>query len=1186
MMSPENWPNDPDYQFDFTDEGDSGQWYLYSWTPPRVLMQPGFHRDEAALGTGAHVDRAWGLTTGDPRTMIAVFDSGIQWDEDDLLTKAAINPGELPSPQDASGATLADDANGDGVYNIEDYLNDARIPCGTSLPHDLYNCRDAAGQPNDPNGNGRFDAGDLIRTFSDGIDDDQNGYIDDISGWDFFKDDNDPYDDTRFGHGTGEANDSTAATNNGRGRAGVCPRCMFVPMRVGDSFITDADDFAQAVVYAVDLRYGNNIVRVMQEALGTLNNTAYTLQAIEYAYANNRVFMASAADENSRHHNAPGIANHMVVTHANTYNGGSVQTSTTFLAYCNCTNYGGQLQLSAPATTCSSGAVGHASGMAGLIVSEALQTDLDPMLTAEEVRQLFTQSVDDINTPESQPTNPHYERGLYPSLPGWDQRFGYGRTNVRRAVEMVRDRRIPPEVDIVSPRWFQTMYADRPATQRLRVEGRVAATRAPRFDYVVEWAPGIQPSEGSWQTLRQESNVTAPVTNTLAELDLSQLHIDNPGEVENRYTITLRVRATAHYGGTIGDVTGDARRVSYVVRDPDLLPGYPVDLTSSVESSPHAVDLNGDGRRELIVIASGGIVHALEPDGSELMGFPVHTDAPLGLDATRTPSYLGSAGYTGATPAIDPATVHEAVVSSPGIADIDHDGDLEIVVTGYHGTIYVWNHDGTPYGHGFPHRIPPVPSSDNNPHRITDRSIFGSPVLYDLDGDGRLEIIFGASDANLYALDAMTGNDKPGFPVLIHFPETNSEFNRVFGSVGVGRFDGDNIPDIAVVSNERPDAFHVAGEDTHSGDPNSGSIYIVHGDGNNHAGGAYHPNYPIPFFSAYLFPLVGSGIGNSPAIADLDGDGIDELSFTGTGFSTMLMARSQQPAHGARPEVQALANVSILRTNERGRLSNSRSNPVSFVNAFSLGSFGDMTGDGNPEFLMTGASLGLAINLAGGGSRYDFEHLAGVWDARTGRTLPGWPRVIEDYTFFQNPTIADVSGDDYAEAIIGTGGYYVHAFDACGREAPGFPKFTGQWIISATSVADQDNDGRVEVASATRAGFVYAWRTRGRTNGSTQWPTYRHDLANTGNYGSPLDHGQRVIAGQQPIACTDPNATADAGTDASADASGPVHAGGGCGCRIEATPSRTRRTHGALLVAAALALAISRRRRNRQHEGN
>ena len=66
----------------------------------------------------------------------------------------------------------------------------------------------------DFNKNGLLDAEDLIHAFSDGHDDDGNGYIDDISGWDFFHNDNDPSDDTRFGHGTGEAAPQASGAEN------------------------------------------------------------------------------------------------------------------------------------------------------------------------------------------------------------------------------------------------------------------------------------------------------------------------------------------------------------------------------------------------------------------------------------------------------------------------------------------------------------------------------------------------------------------------------------------------------------------------------------------------------------------------------------------------------------------------------------------------------------------------------------------------------------------------------------------------------------------------------------------------------------------------------------------------------------------------------------------------------------
>src|SRR5207253_958233 len=77
---------------------------------------------------------------------------------------------------------------------------------------------------------------DLIIAFSDGTDADHNGFVDDIAGWDFLDNDNDPYDDVQYGHGTGEASDSSSEANNG-GQSGACPNCMVVPLRVGDTFV-------------------------------------------------------------------------------------------------------------------------------------------------------------------------------------------------------------------------------------------------------------------------------------------------------------------------------------------------------------------------------------------------------------------------------------------------------------------------------------------------------------------------------------------------------------------------------------------------------------------------------------------------------------------------------------------------------------------------------------------------------------------------------------------------------------------------------------------------------------------------------------------------------------------------------------------------------------------------------------
>ena len=76
--------------------------------------------------------------------------------------------------------------------------------------------------------NDLLDPQDVLIAFTDGNDDDGNGFKDDMVGWDFLDDDNDPYDDVQYGHGTGEARDSTAEANNG-GELGRLPELHVDP---------------------------------------------------------------------------------------------------------------------------------------------------------------------------------------------------------------------------------------------------------------------------------------------------------------------------------------------------------------------------------------------------------------------------------------------------------------------------------------------------------------------------------------------------------------------------------------------------------------------------------------------------------------------------------------------------------------------------------------------------------------------------------------------------------------------------------------------------------------------------------------------------------------------------------------------------------------------------------------------
>ncbi len=1177
MADPANWPDDPSYGYDISGGGSScigdglrcwsnasgGQWNMWSFTPPSAIERETFRSDEAGLGSGTWADLAWTMTTGDRRVVLAVLDSGINWDERDLTNQFYINRGELEVPgldsrclPTAPPGHVGDpvDLDGDGFLSMRDWFVGLDAAESAALTASL----DADG-----NGNGIADPGDLITICTDGNDDDGNGYADDISGWDFYADDNDPQDDTRFGHGTGEARWSAAEGNNGIGRIGFCPHCAVLMVRAADSFVADSQDFAQSVIFAVD-----SGAKVVQEALGAINGTTYMRRAIDYAYRNDVVVIASAADENSYHHNFPGTANHTLYIHAIRFAGSNPQSSDSFLAFNNCTNYGAQLALSAPGTGCSSEATGVGAGIAGLMYSAAMADDrpggaLDPALSAEEVYQLMKMEADDIFVPESQPDHPAFDRTWYPSREGWDQRFGWGRLNAYKAVRAIWEGRIPPEVDITNPDWFRVLYPERDGSVSLR--GRIAARRADSFDYVIEWAPGVEPDDEEFQVLAMGVGETEALEGELASWDISSLVVDNPPEQgpHNRYTVTVRIRATAHYGDGLGDVNAEQRRAFSIAPDDHLKEGFPLTLGvrdsrdvrpgTSGEGSPKLADIDGDGIVEIVYGDADGLLHVINgDDGSEVTGFPIQLGDLRGLDDREPGNLLGARSYASGEVRAD--DVASSLLASPAIGDLEGDGTLEIVATTMEGDIWVVEADGAVRA-GFPVGLPEVPSGDPlrggpvNPDSIVERGAFASPALADLDGDGSLEIVQPAFDGKVHVFRA-DGTVQPGFPVEIVAPllwadPSSAQPSRIMTSPAIGDANGDGLLDIAVGSNETGD------------DSNSGAIHLIHGDGNLHPGGAAHDNWPISIVSLNLLPLVGRGTPTSVVMADVDDDDAVELALTGTASQISIVPGVQPPRGPGEPETR----YSTLNSGGRGPLSNiadSIDRPL--LNTFASPSFGDFNQDGQIDFTTGGAGLKLAANLAGGYANQPFAHQIGMWtttpregsERRLGDPLPGFPVEIEDYLFFVNPTSADVNGDGYPEVVVGSAGYWLHAWDACGQEAEGWPMFMGGWIIASPALGDVDGDGLLEVVSATRMGYLYVFETEGPADGTITWPEYRHDNHNTGNYSAPLPNGGVKLGAARPLECDIPvreDAGVDGGlTDGGIDAGETRLGGGGCNC--------------------------------------
>ncbi|MCB9562315.1 MAG: VCBS repeat-containing protein [Kofleriaceae bacterium] len=1059
LSDPSTWPSDPGY---------GGQWNLWSFMPAANLDTVSAY--EASVGSGFHADVAWQTTIGDPAVVIAVLDSGIRWDQDDLVNKFYLNRGELPVPAAACGtAAGADlhDVNGDGLFNVQDYTT----ATGHAQPTAATICDPRV---TDVNGNGLLDPQDLIRTFSDGVDDDGNGWTDDISGWDAYHDDNDPADDTDYGHGTGEAKDSAAETDNGRGDAGVCPRCLVMMVRAGDSFVVDANDFATGVVFAVD-----SGAAVIQEALGAIDGTPGMHAAIEYAWRRDVTVVASAADEDSFHANLPGTVDHTIYVHATTYDTSRRDDATTFMAFNNCTNYGPQLLLSTPGTGCSSEATGKTAGMVGLILSAAIEAGLDPLdpatdpfgskrLRPEEIKQLLVTTVDDIYDP-ADATNPD----RYVTYPGWEQRFGYGRTNVGNAVEAVAAGAIPPVVDVQEPDWFDVVDPAVTPTVSIRGEVSYRDDLYDGYDYVVEWAPGVEPLPAAWTELAAGTDETAAIDGELARLDVAALTIDNPRLPEpdvdvDRYLVTVRVRVTLHAPGQPWDGTrGEIRRAFHVRHDPNLLPGFPLALEGSGEGSAKVTDLDGDGAMEIVYADTGGAVHAIGAGGVELPGWPVHTDVQPAWRDGVAGNHRDTAAV--ADGAIDPDLWRTMVLQGPGVGDLDGPGPggRQVVVATYDGYVYAWDADGG-LAAGFPVELDRSFAATTDPQAVVDSGVFGSPVLEDLDGDGTLEIVVGAMDAHVYAWHH-DGTPVAGWPVLL---QDGDQRTRIVQTPSIGDIDGDGAPEIVVGTNEDYNGL--------------GKLYALEADGSRVAG------WPIALPTQSVLPVVGTGLPNNTALADVDGDGVVDVAACGI---------------VAVPEV-VRGDGSVV-----GIMSNSpfgedtSSDDIPALVAIANGSFGDLDGDGTWDLMWGGAGFGFAEAFAGAGRRVDFDHQLNAWSGQTFTYLPGFPRRVDDHQFFMNPAVADLDGDGLPEVINGSGGYYVHAWNYRGEEPAGWPKFTGGWIISSPAVGDVDGDGQLDVVVATRAGTLWAWRTTGSVDGKVHWASFHHDDRNTGNVDTPIGFG-------------------------------------------------------------------------------
>ncbi len=311
---------------------------------PMFASQWNMHNTGQTGGSNdADVDafEAWDFEDGDPSIVVAVADSGTNWNHEDLVGNIWANPGEV----------------------------------------------------------------------LDGTDSDSNGYVDDIRGWNFDFDTNDP--SGTFWHGTSVAS-VVASRGNSVGLVGLAGGAndgqgvSIMPMNVGSSF-PDGSILDDAILYAAD--NGAHVI-TMSLSVGT---SAAIDAAIDDAHDNNNVFIDCAAGNNGGSVSYPAnLPNVMAI--ASTNHNDLVSSFS---------NPGSEVEVAAPGEDipmCDLGntsyhtnsgtsfSAPHVAGLAALLFS------LDDTLTNEEVRQLIIDSADDIGAP------------------GNDNNSGAGRINARSAL--------------------------------------------------------------------------------------------------------------------------------------------------------------------------------------------------------------------------------------------------------------------------------------------------------------------------------------------------------------------------------------------------------------------------------------------------------------------------------------------------------------------------------------------------------------------------------------------------------------------------------------------------------------------------------------------------------------------------------------------------------------------------------
>ena len=331
---------------------------------------------------------------------------------------------------------------------------------------------------------------------------------------------------------------------------------------------------------------------------------------------------------------------------------------------------------------------------------------------------------------------------------------------------------------------------------------------------------------------------------------------------------------TGHWGTAVEGAEGSAWAY---LGNGEVLPGWPIE-TFHVTDTVALADLDGDAVDEIFFTDSNAALNAYDAVGQPLPGWPAAVP------------YVTNSEW-----------------SAPAIGDLDGNGTLELVVNSLSLSGAPCFSDGARLM-AFDHTGAALPDF---PAHLRWASRHG-PILADLDGDGTLEILVNADERPDEDCNGLPddGTGAPG--VRIGAYSHRGELVRSFASptanvyndtagFAVADLDGDGLPEVLLHSDGRLDVWHGDGSlfpgfpatwgggryETGSSAPVVGD---VDGDSrpeivftSHHAYDWTHRDSALMVFDAngsyeaYFPELLPIGWGGTPAIADIDLDGRNEI---------------------------------------------------------------------------------------------------------------------------------------------------------------------------------------------------------------------------------------------------------------------------------------------------------------------